>query len=379
MAFVSQNEFNHGTSFGVEIKYAAQANWFTNHGVYMKQELLRREGFPMPTNWFMDTLTVNPDLFDGPLDAYEYCKPKISRLMTNISDRLFAWGYFKEASHCVYWYKLEFQENEYPHWHVFFNQLTRLTKDQLSELRLLWKFGRSRFDHLDKTAHYAFKYAFKAPFKKFDESNMHEAVPPWFADMVGIKEGKPYTFDRARFFQRSKNFLLNHRAWLIAEGKSPTKYKVIEPREVKPSQSCSVPITVREKLRVTLSKAQIIAKDINGKYLKSYTIILPLKFSDFVEKYITPELLKDNVVSLRPHHYFIKDLPADCLLDHNKHKYIKIQWINQMTQNRAKRLRKHQFQIMALLSSEKLSASALPKTGLTTTRKQFSAHNKLLE
>lgn len=348
---------------GVEVKFAAFANWFTDHGVYMKQKALQAEGFPMPSKWMMITLTVDPLLFhDDPLDAYLYLKPKITRYMNFVADKLHEWGYFEEAAHCVNWWKFEFQANGWPHWHVFTNLLDRVTQDQLTILRKRWKYGRIEYKQCDEQGHYAFKYAFKAPLKKYDAHNLKDAVPEWFAkyynvqkivvkylDDAGVKQSrtelKPESFDRVRFFQRSQNFLPNYSAWLVSKGEDPHSYKVFKPRKTEKPKSCHFPRPVEVVLDEKLKKVQVIARTKDGEYMKSTTIRLVKTFESFA-RFLIEGTMEGKVVSVKPNHYFLDRLPKEFAHLSDNHKLIKKCQQNKMTLARAQQIQKTAFALM---------------------------------
>jgi len=349
---------------GVEVKFAAYPNWFTDHGVWLKQKLLQAEGFPMPTGWMMVTLTVDPEFFDDcPLAAYKKCNPLVSRYMKDCAKKLTEWGYFKEERFCVNWKKFEFQRNGFPHWHVFTNLMNKVTPAQLDELRKMWKFGRLRYDQCDRNAHYAFKYAFKAPLKKFNRHSLDNAVPSWFANYQGVKpfktnyfdengekqtmEGfRPDSFDRCRFFQRSKNFLKNFSDWLVSEGKNKWDYKVIVPRRKEDEKKSSlvarpVWLVLEEQLR----KVQIISRDANGDYLRSTTIRLAENFA-FYQEFLMKGIFSGDVISIKPNHYFMEDFPVDFVGLTDKHKLTKICKQNQMSLRKARKLQLLAFQLL---------------------------------
>ncbi len=370
---------NSGT---LEIKYAALPNWFTSHGVYLKQKALAKEGFPMCDNWMMITLTIDQNQFSSPEEAYDFLldsknsgrNNRVAKYMRDVSAKLVSWGYFEEAKHCVSWRKLEFQTNGWPHWHIFTNILKRLTKPQLRTVCEMWSYGRVRYDKLDSNAHYAFKYAFKSPFKraKFDpnggmtieESLMQSALPKWFADKYEIAEGKPFSYDRARFFQRSRNFLINHRDWLLSQGQRVRAYKVIKP--VKPSlpKSSLRVIRVSERLSQHLSKVQITARNESGDYIESKIVQLNVPFHVYSETTLIPKLLKGSAVALRPHHYIVDNIDEDFLPPITKLKYKQICQQNKMTIRRA---RLHQAQLNLLRNMDSASKGELSvwRTGKT--------------
>lgn len=344
---------------GVEVRFAAYPNWFTDYGVYQKQKILKSEGFPMPSNWMMITLTVNQDWFVNELDAYLYLKPKITRYMKFVAEKLHEWGYFEEAEHCVNWWKFEFQENGWPHWHVFTNLMQRVTEDQLACLRKKWKWGRIEYKQCDSHGNYAFKYAFKAPMKKFSGEGLKNAVPEWFAKYYEVVEKTvtiededgnrttqktmvPQSFDRVRFFQRSKNFLANYSAWLVSQGKEPHDYKVFAPRKKQKPKSCHFPRPVEVVLDEKLKKVQIIARTESGRYIKSTTVRLVKTFEAFGQ-FLNEGTLRGDVVSIKPNHYFIDKLPREFAHLSDNHKLSTKCKQNKLTLERARQLRKAAF------------------------------------
>lgn len=362
----------------LEVRFAAQPNWWTPYGVYLKQRLLQSEGFPLPAGWFMFTVTCDRLLFDDELDAYKYCQKKITRVMKKVAEKLVEWGYFEKPEYCVNFWKLEFQADGWPHWHIFFNLTERLPEDKLKELTALWKFGRARFDHLDQHATYAFKYAFKVPFKDYcEETGENKMFPDWFGDYYGIDQGKPETFARARFFQRSQNFLKHHADWLRSLGKEPDAYKVLEAREPKAAQTCIVPCTAREKAQSTLSKVQLIARDEEFGYLKSVTTVLAEPFQEFLAG-SQLAMLKGEIVQHTPHYYVCNGLPEHLLTEETKRKQKQICQLTQTTLRKAKAMQSLNFrklgQISALPSKESLRLLPSPKTGETSRRTRSSVY-----
>ncbi len=308
------------------------------------------EGFPMPSGWMMVTLTVNPDWFEDECDAYKYLKPKVTRYMKQVAEKLYEWGYFEEARHCVNWWKFEFQANGWPHWHVFTNLTKRVSEEQLKELCGMWKWGRVEYKHCDQHGHYAFKYAFKAPLKKYNSDNLKNAVPEWFLNYYEIKDGKPEAFDRVRFFQRSRNFLANFSDWLVSQGKEPHDYKVMQPRKKDKPKSCHFPRPVWMVLDEKMKKVQVIARNEHGDYLKSKTIHLNDAFHTF-EHFLTQGTLNGDVVSIKPNHYFLEKIPAGFAQLSDKHKLKQICQNNKMTMTRAKQLRQLAFRKLAQISA----------------------------
>jgi len=330
---------------GVEIKFAAYPNWFTTHGVYLKQKILQAEGFPMPENWMMLTLTVNRDLFRDELEAYQTVKKDVPRHMKWLAKKLHEWGYFEESRFCVNWWKFEFQADGWPHWHIFFNQLSKVTEEQLKIITRRFKWGRVEYKQCDGRGVYAFKYAFKAPLKKYNRDNLKLAVPEWFANYYEIKDGKPQSFDRVRFFQRSRNFQANHSDWLVSLGKAPHQYRTIAPRKKNPAKTCHLPRPVWMVLDEKLRKVQFIARTPQGEYICSKTTRLTEKFH-ILEKWLIEQTLSGIVVNTKPHHYFMENFPTELVAETEKINLLQICKKNRMTKRQASRqqgasLRKH--------------------------------------
>lgn len=319
---------------GVEVRYAAYPNWFTSNGVYLKQKLLKAEGFPMPEGWMMLTLTVDREWFRDELDAYLTVKKDVPRHMKWLAKKLHHWGYFEESRYCVNWWKFEFQADGWPHWHIFFNLLEKVTLEQLETITKKFKWGRVEYKQCDKRGLYAFKYAFKAPLKKFNKCELKNAVPEWFANYYEIVDGKPQSFSGVRFFQRSRNFQKNHSDWLVSLGKDAHEYRVIQPREKKERKSCTLPRPVWMVLDEKLRKVQFIARNSFGDYICSKTATLTEKFHEF-EKWLIQQTLLGEVVNTKPHHYFMENFPLELVTETAKLNLKKICQKNKITKKQA--------------------------------------------
>jgi hypothetical protein len=89
-------------------------DWFCPHCCNVQGPKLRARLIDVVSTWkrpFMLTFTIDPDLFDGPEQAYKHVTSKraISRVMKELRRFMNTLAWF-----CV----IEWQENGWPHWHV---------------------------------------------------------------------------------------------------------------------------------------------------------------------------------------------------------------------------------------------------------------------
>lgn len=338
-----------------EFNFAAYSNWFTNYGTYQKMLELQNEGFPLPENWQMSTLTTDPTKYKTPLAAFLHLNDKICRYMSKVKKQLMEWGYFEKESHIVYFQKLEFQANGYPHWHVCFNYTKLIPWQRRRVLESFWKHGISQVERLEENPYYGLKYLCKHPNadakRQAFQDTLEDVYPKWFADYRGTKkvnvrnpltgeiteELKPVTFDRTRFFQRSQNFMKNYAAWVKSQGLPRHHFKRVSASDSTEALSSFTPMTMRSRVETHLSRVQLTARDENGKYIRSTTAFLTGSFSDLLTS-IAPNLCNGDVVSVVPHRYLLDASSARFLTSASIHKHKNICLKNKLTKTKAKQI-----------------------------------------
>jgi len=244
-------------------------DWFTSDGVLVKRRKIEKKGLPDFKGWRFITLTIDPAKFDGdPLQAFLTVKPRVRHfLMKCRNSGLWAKG----ARWC---WKLEFQANGFPHWHLLVERTEKFTLEELASLGRLWGYGRTNVERLSTSEFaYSFKYAFK-PAQAIDPEredpddfdNEPLCAPAWFLDYHNpdAPAGVPKTFAGVRFWQTYGAFYSN--------AKPAAELKPVEnpngPRPIVPA---------REKVE-RHNKVQGFARKSNGKYIKSAVLVLSAGF-----------------------------------------------------------------------------------------------------
>jgi hypothetical protein len=128
-----------------------QESWYTPTGSALKKKKLLSKGFPKVKNWRFVTMTLDPELFSDPVQAYEYVTERMRYFFRDLRK---VYGNFK------YCWKLEFHENGWPHWHAL---IEIKSKVDLDLWRKLWGNGRIEVQRADSNAQeYLFKYITKS-------------------------------------------------------------------------------------------------------------------------------------------------------------------------------------------------------------------------
>jgi hypothetical protein len=160
----------------IEVVPQVPANWYTNEGAKKKFHLLEKKGLPSFYNWRFLTLTIDKDKFKSNQSAYEYVKPRLRYFIRDLKK-------FLGVSDLQYLWKLEFQENGNPHWHMIINYQKPIC---ITTLFNIWGFGYIDIQRIKcKKIPYAFKYITKSI----------EGLPEWFLQ-----------YNRPRVFQSSGIF-----------------------------------------------------------------------------------------------------------------------------------------------------------------------------
>ena len=161
----------------VQVEPFFPANWFTERGAFKKLHLLQSKGLPSFKNWRFLTLTVDPLLFRDNESAYNHIKSRMRYFIRSLKQSL----EIKELRYC---WKLEFQENGNPHWHMILDYRKKIDIPMLQDL---WGYGSINLKRIkDKELPYTFKYITK----------QLDGLPSWFL-----------LLSRPRVFQSSGLFL----------------------------------------------------------------------------------------------------------------------------------------------------------------------------
>jgi hypothetical protein len=245
----------------IHVRAYYRPSWFSALGVRAKRKRIEAKGLPNFHNWRFITLTIDQTLFYSPLAAYLAASDHMRRFLYACRKA----GLWKnDAKWC---WKLEFQRNGWPHWHLL---VEKRSKIDYVKLRELWGLGHTDVERVnEKGFRYNFKYAFKAT-EVDGEDGQFQGAPDWFLDYMGQKtvavplaDGstvdaeKPVTFARVRFWQTSRGFYTG--------SKRPAPDR-------KEQSTWTVPRTVRQILDDHGSTVQVVARHGSGVYQGSMTI-----------------------------------------------------------------------------------------------------------
>jgi len=160
-------------------------SWFTALGVWKKRRLIEGKGMPNLHNWRFITLTVDPVRYPCPLAAYLHGSDHMRRFLYSCRQA----GLWKAS--CKWCWKMEFQQNGYPHWHLLVSRRSKFSHDQLGFLGFLWGMGRTSVERVnEKDFRYNFKYAFKPVLLENETGESDEferCAPDWFLDYQSSK------------------------------------------------------------------------------------------------------------------------------------------------------------------------------------------------
>ena len=160
----------------IQVEPFFPANWFTERGASKKLHLLQSKGLPSFKNWRFLTLTVDPLLFRDNESAYNHIKSRMRYFIRSLKQAL----EIKELRYC---WKLEFQENGNPHWHMILDYRKKIDIPMLEDL---WGYGKINLQRINaKELPYTFKYITK----------QIDGLPSWFLSL-----------SRPRVFQSSGLF-----------------------------------------------------------------------------------------------------------------------------------------------------------------------------
>ena len=166
---------------GIEVVPYQPANWYSEVGAQKKLYQLEKKGLPNFYNWRFVTLTVDPLKFKSEQSAYEHIKTRMRYFIRSLKS-------FLNISELQYAWKLEFQENGMPHWHMLINYKRPICVQTLTKL---WSYGRVDIKRCkDKVFPYTFKYATKSI----------DGLPTWF-----LEYKRPRLFQSSGIFPKSND------------------------------------------------------------------------------------------------------------------------------------------------------------------------------
>lgn len=256
---------------GIQIRPYNAPNWVTERGVKLKQKEIERKGLPVFKHCLFLTLTV-PDSASSPKKAYEVGKERLRRFLARFRKALgrdFPWAW-----------KLEFQENGYPHWHVIIGYRKRIPwlvfRDVAKSITEWWGLGVTNIQRLrQKDFGYLFKYVSKIASSDGDEE-AGVTLPAWVLDYKTIrKDGRPSA--GIRFWQTGGGFYSNTK---------PSK-----PKQKTEKKSSRVPYTLREQLRLWMRKGVAYRKDEQGNFKACRYFYFKHEFGRAAQEIITQTII----------------------------------------------------------------------------------------
>jgi len=233
-----------------------QANWYTKSGVRKKRKLIEQNGLPDFRYCKFVTLTVDPAI-GTPKEAYEM---GMERMKTFFAQSRAIMGPYEWGR------RLEFQENEYPHWHLIITYPKKIPKECLKLFTEWWNLGRVNVKGITaKDFNYLFKYASKSSENGFDEQT-GLPYPSWVLDYQTItKDGRVST--GMRFWQTSKGFYTKNRQ---------------QTQQSKEKRFSLLPLTMRQKYLQQLRKARLILRNEEGTVLNSVNVVLKHSYGKLI-------------------------------------------------------------------------------------------------
>jgi hypothetical protein len=255
---------------GVQVQSYYGANWFTDRGVRAKRKLIEKKGLPNLKRCLFITLTIPEDVC-SPRKAYETGKAKLRRFLASIRKNF-------NGGHKLAWaWKLEFQANGMPHWHMLVAFPEHIPQEFLFHFEEWWGLGRVNVKRI-KYAEFAylFKYVSKEVAGDVDpETGI--PLPSWVLDYKKtLKDGRVSA--GIRFWQTGGGFYTREKeevfallciivALLVrgfrAKGRTGESEAPEEPQE---KRSSRVPYTIRQRWAMWMRKATVFIKDAEGRY-----------------------------------------------------------------------------------------------------------------
>jgi len=196
-------------------------SWWHELGRGKMVRRLQARGFPSLFGWLFVTLTVDPEHFDGPAQAFERGRDRIRRAIARLRERHDIRRYFV---------KFELTEAGWPHWHLGLDCREHIENEHLESV---WGLGFTKIKRVKKPRD--FKYLFKYVTK----DSAGDGVPDWVMDY-------PKTI---RVFQTSSGF--------FGDTKKPSQGGVEEKTERKS-------VTLRDKWRVWLKRGVVRGRAVGG-------------------------------------------------------------------------------------------------------------------
>ena len=258
-------------STDVQICPYTAPNWITERGVKLKRQEIERKGLPVFKHCLFITLTI-PELASSPRKAYEVGKDRLRRFLARFRKALgrdFPWAW-----------KLEFQENGYPHWHLIIGYKKRIPWNVFREVSASvndwWGLGFINIQRLrQKDFGYLFKYVSKIASSDGDEE-AGVTLPTWVLDYKTVrKDGRPSS--GIRFWQTGGGFY--------------TKTKDSKPNKNREQKSSRVPMTLRQQLKLWARKGVAYRKDRDGNYVTSKYFYFNREFGRAAQEIITQILI----------------------------------------------------------------------------------------
>ncbi len=250
---------------GLQVRGYQGANWFTERGVREKRRLIEKKGLPELRRCLFITLTI-PEGFIEPCVAYEKGKkrlPQFLRSFRKATGRSFAWAW-----------KLEFQENGMPHWHLIVDFREHIPPEFLYLFEKWWSLGRVNVKRLkhDEFA-YLFKYVSKGANGDADpETGI--GLPAWVLDyQKKLKNGR--TTAGLRFWQTGGGFYTK----AVDKHDQPGEAPAEKPAAGEPRYS-RIPLTIRQRWALWMRKGTLFVKDREGQYRFSRQVYFTQPFRE---------------------------------------------------------------------------------------------------
>lgn len=248
---------------GLQVQSYYGANWFTDRGVRAKRKLIEKKGLPNLKRCLFITLTI-PDGVCSARKAYETGKAKLRRFIASIrknfnGGRALAWAW-----------KLEFQDNGMPHWHLLVAFPEHIPQEFLYHFEEWWGLGRVNVKRIkyDEFA-YLFKYVSKDVAGGVD-AETGIPLPDWVLDYKKtLKDGRVSA--GMRFWQTGGGFYTK----TGEESEAPE-----EAEETTEQQTSRVPYTIRQRWSMWMRKATIFMKDEDGNYRFSRQVYFTQPYCD---------------------------------------------------------------------------------------------------
>jgi len=256
---------------GLQLRAYHGANWFTDRGVREKRRLIEKKGLPNVKHCLFITLTI-PEGVCLPCHAYEKGKARVPlflRAFRKAIGRNFAWAW-----------KLEFQQNGMPHWHLIVDFKEHIPPEFLYLFEKWWGLGRVNVKRLKYDEFlYLFKYVSKAVSGDTDpETGI--PLPSWVLDYKRtLKDGRVSA--GIRFWQTGGGFYQNvETSKPSAEGSDEVCEKPAEAR------TCRLPMTIRQRWALWMRKGTLFIKDWEGRYRFSRQVYFTQPFCEVLSQVV---------------------------------------------------------------------------------------------